>query len=432
MPIPKPKPKERRKDFINRCVSELSEAGDYKDAKQRGGVCGTAWEESKREVANMADLKAWEIAKAGKWIAENGKVYIFTNEMIEALARNYNDMVESDEAPFRLGYVKVGGHDYFDVENLPAAGWVRHLSVSVDKNGFASAYADVEDVPEGIRELINQNALKKVSPEIVLGEGPTDIHLRAVSLMGARRPAIKGMAPAKDAISFASKEAMLAAFGASADNVGEIAHLFSDNTQSEKVTLLSRFDDNDSGKVADFADTQKGNEMTKEYSDEQIAQIKKDAAAEALKNADHVSLSEAKTAAEKRAEMLKERAEKAESELKRQRLSAASSFAEGLKDTHKVKPAVVDGLGLVKFAEKLAEEATVVKLSEGEPEVSLLDQFTKTVNKLVSFAAKGELFVPQGEQLTVNKDEVVELSEGGQKAAEDSLVSGIVNAAKEV
>ena len=39
MPIPTPNDKEKRSDFMSRCVADLSEKGEFGDNKQRVAVC---------------------------------------------------------------------------------------------------------------------------------------------------------------------------------------------------------------------------------------------------------------------------------------------------------------------------------------------------------------------------------------------------------
>lgn len=39
MPLPKPNPKEKNSDFMNRCMSYLSDKKEFKDTKQRAAVC---------------------------------------------------------------------------------------------------------------------------------------------------------------------------------------------------------------------------------------------------------------------------------------------------------------------------------------------------------------------------------------------------------
>lgn len=44
MPIPKPRPNERRQAFMNRCTAQQIETEDL-EPNIAGGICGTAWED---------------------------------------------------------------------------------------------------------------------------------------------------------------------------------------------------------------------------------------------------------------------------------------------------------------------------------------------------------------------------------------------------
>jgi len=39
MPVPSPKPKEKNSEFMNRCMTYLSDKKEFKNAKQRAAVC---------------------------------------------------------------------------------------------------------------------------------------------------------------------------------------------------------------------------------------------------------------------------------------------------------------------------------------------------------------------------------------------------------
>ena len=47
MPLPKPSSKEKKKDFVNRCISEVSKDPKFKDNKQRVAICYTQFDEAK-------------------------------------------------------------------------------------------------------------------------------------------------------------------------------------------------------------------------------------------------------------------------------------------------------------------------------------------------------------------------------------------------
>lgn len=47
MPLPKPKNKENRGEFVSRCIKDLSDKGEMKDNNQRIAICYTQWKEAK-------------------------------------------------------------------------------------------------------------------------------------------------------------------------------------------------------------------------------------------------------------------------------------------------------------------------------------------------------------------------------------------------
>jgi hypothetical protein len=47
MPIPTPKPEEKREDFMARCMSDSKMLTEYSDASQRYAICITKFKEAK-------------------------------------------------------------------------------------------------------------------------------------------------------------------------------------------------------------------------------------------------------------------------------------------------------------------------------------------------------------------------------------------------
>lgn len=58
MPLPKPKPTEKKDDFISRCTSSLSDKKEFKDQKQRVAVCMKQWDESNKEKSKGYSIKS--------------------------------------------------------------------------------------------------------------------------------------------------------------------------------------------------------------------------------------------------------------------------------------------------------------------------------------------------------------------------------------
>jgi hypothetical protein len=51
MPLPSPRNKEKRGDFVNRCMADLSKKGEFKDAKQRAAVCYDAFKKAEAKAS---------------------------------------------------------------------------------------------------------------------------------------------------------------------------------------------------------------------------------------------------------------------------------------------------------------------------------------------------------------------------------------------
>lgn len=52
MPIPSPKENEKNSNFMNRCMTYLSEKKEFKDAKQRAAVCYSQLARKKKSKKN--------------------------------------------------------------------------------------------------------------------------------------------------------------------------------------------------------------------------------------------------------------------------------------------------------------------------------------------------------------------------------------------
>ena len=57
MPLVKPRDKEKREDFMSRCMSDDKTTSEYPKATQRLAVCSTQYENSKKEKYTMSDIE---------------------------------------------------------------------------------------------------------------------------------------------------------------------------------------------------------------------------------------------------------------------------------------------------------------------------------------------------------------------------------------
>ena len=51
MPLPNPRKKEKRSEFVSRCVSELTTKEEFKDSKQRVAVCYDIFKKKESEAS---------------------------------------------------------------------------------------------------------------------------------------------------------------------------------------------------------------------------------------------------------------------------------------------------------------------------------------------------------------------------------------------
>jgi DNA-binding transcriptional regulator/RsmH inhibitor MraZ len=53
MPLPTPNNKEKKSDFVSRCISEVAKDPKFKDNKQRVAICYTQFDEAKKSKASV-------------------------------------------------------------------------------------------------------------------------------------------------------------------------------------------------------------------------------------------------------------------------------------------------------------------------------------------------------------------------------------------
>lgn len=60
MPLPKPKNKEKKSDFVSRCIGDTQTNKDFPEQKQRIAVCYSQWEKAKKEAEASVELNSDE------------------------------------------------------------------------------------------------------------------------------------------------------------------------------------------------------------------------------------------------------------------------------------------------------------------------------------------------------------------------------------
>jgi hypothetical protein len=118
---------------------------------------------------------------AGTHTDSAGNTQTFTTADLQQMAASYD--TGKHEAPIVIGHPKT---------NDPAYGWVKTLNFEND-----TLYADVTQVDNDFKDLVNQGRYKKVSaafypPNEKTNPVPGSFYLRHVGFLGAQPPALKG------------------------------------------------------------------------------------------------------------------------------------------------------------------------------------------------------------------------------------------------
>jgi|TARA_R110002012_G_scaffold249059_2_gene426636 hypothetical protein len=71
MPLPSPQNKEKRGDFLKRCMLELGKKGEFPDAKQRAAVCHSQFDEGRSKASVIVGQRGDEILFFSKSANEN-------------------------------------------------------------------------------------------------------------------------------------------------------------------------------------------------------------------------------------------------------------------------------------------------------------------------------------------------------------------------
>jgi len=126
MPLPKPKNKEKKSDFVSRCIGDTQTGKDFPDQKQRIAVCYSLWDKAKKDASASVELnddeflvfaesecpECDETVKAIEEILTLENLYIPTTE--EYLSAEEIDLEKSE-------FTELNVDKYFNIEIVNAA-----------------------------------------------------------------------------------------------------------------------------------------------------------------------------------------------------------------------------------------------------------------------------------------------------------------------
>ena len=186
-----------KEGFAEFIAAALEEAEDPESVSEKVGESEvTVFEFNGSEMSatdkfnenGTVDLNGMEIGRVGVW---NG--ISFKEEDFDEIAANFNKLKKNDflNPPVKIGHSE--DQSLLSNSGEAAAGWTQ----KVYRKG-QRFYADMTDVPRKVAELLKKKAFRHVSMEIFRNfTGPSGEKvgrtLKAVALLGASTPAIRGM-----------------------------------------------------------------------------------------------------------------------------------------------------------------------------------------------------------------------------------------------
>jgi len=198
--------KEELEKLIQNCMSKKGWTYEHCKRYIAGGIWGgqhPTVEEvhipgqikvKKGKKENLFSIEAVPILKVGKWTDMYGTNVEFTIDDLDEIARNTNALLKTDlvEPPLKLGHSE--NQKLAQEDGYPAIGYVSKVYRLGD-----TLFADFVNIPEKVYNLIKNRAYSKVSAEVYTNFKHPETNenigktLRAVALLGADLPAIKGL-----------------------------------------------------------------------------------------------------------------------------------------------------------------------------------------------------------------------------------------------
>ena len=241
---------------LKKCEDEGGSSCDATAITQANGVVKKLAE---KETVNIKDV---EIFQTGVW---HGDKYTETDldQLIESFAS------KGFEAPVKLGH-----NNEQEKDGQPSFGWIERVFKQGNK-----LLADLTDVPRKLAEAIERKQYRQVSSEIIWNFRPDMPRvLRAIALLGADIPEVKGLAPLDKAeivfddsevdvryseINFKDKQKTKEPEDSKMEDSKKIEGL-----EAEVKTLTDALDAEKEGKVKELSDkTEKLDAVTKELSE---------------------------------------------------------------------------------------------------------------------------------------------------------------------
>ncbi|HOJ86915.1 MAG TPA: hypothetical protein PLN68_08325, partial [Elusimicrobiales bacterium] len=203
--------KEELEKMIKDCMNKKGWSYDRCKRYIAGGIWGAEKmsEEKNNEKENTTVIiEAVPILKAGNWVDSLGTKVEFSIKDLDEIAKNTNALLKSKllEPPLKLGH----NEEQPFKDGFPSLGYVANVYRIGNQ-----LFADFSNVPKKLYELIKNKAYSKISSEVYMEFKHPETKekigktLRAVSLLGADLPAIKGLGDILSLYNAEGKETVL-------------------------------------------------------------------------------------------------------------------------------------------------------------------------------------------------------------------------------
>lgn len=148
MPLPKPKNKEKKSDFVSRCIGDNQTNKDFPDQKQRIAVCYSQWEKAKKEADVVAEYENEEfLYSAQKTYMGKKRSELKDSDFLFPETRSFPIVSPQDVRDAISNFGRMGGNMSYDA-------FVKKLYNKAKSKGseFVSA------IPETTRQKYNLRA----------------------------------------------------------------------------------------------------------------------------------------------------------------------------------------------------------------------------------------------------------------------------------
>jgi hypothetical protein len=157
MPLPSPKGKEKRSDFVSRCIGDKTTAKDFPDQKQRIAICYSQWEKAKKAAGAIVGSGDNEvlIEAAQKTYGGKKRSELSDSDFLFPETRSFPIVSPQDVVDAIHNFGRMGGNMTYEV-------FIKKLYNKAKSKGAAFVNA----IPEKTKQEHNLKATDEATEDI--------------------------------------------------------------------------------------------------------------------------------------------------------------------------------------------------------------------------------------------------------------------------